>query len=44
MKVLIAGDFCPRDRVSDLIELKDFSFFSEDINFTNYSDFSILNL
>lgn len=44
MKVLIAGDFCPRDRVSDLIELKDFSFFSEVIYFTNNSDFSILNL
>ncbi len=45
MKILIAGDFCPRDRVSQLIELKNYSeIFSEVVKFTSSVDFSVVNL
>ena len=44
MKVLIAGDFCPRNRICDLIGSKDYlSIFSEVVDYINDADFSIVN-
>lgn len=45
MKVLIAGDFCPMDRVAKLIEKEDYkSVFGEVKEYTQQADFSIVNL
>lgn len=45
MKILIAGDFCPMDRVAKLIEKEDYgSVFGEVKEYTQQADFSIVNL
>lgn len=44
MKVLIAGDYCPIGRIQNMIDHKDFSFFSEIKQVTKKHDISILNL
>lgn len=45
MKILIAGDFCPMDRVSKLIENEDYeSVFGEVTGYTQQADYSIVNL
>lgn len=45
MKLLIAGDFCPMDRVARLIEKEDYdSIFGEIIEYTQQTDYSIVNL
>lgn len=42
MKVLVAGDFCPQNRVSDSIRNKSYSLFSN--KFNKESDYAIVNL
>lgn len=44
MKVLVAGDFYPRGRVSSMMELADYSFFDDVRFFTSETDYSIINL
>lgn len=45
MKIIIAGDFCPQERVADLIEAEKYStIFSEIRSITDQADYSILNL
>ena len=45
MKVLIAGDFCPRERVAASFERGDYSsIFGEIRNITSQADYSIVNL
>ena len=45
MKILIAGDFCPMDRVAKLIDKEDYeSVFGEVIKYTQQADYSIVNL
>lgn len=45
MKVLIAGDFCPKDRISDLIETSNYHRSLESVKeLTKNADYSILNL
>ncbi len=45
MKVLVAGDFCPRGRVAELFEESDYDkVLGEVIPYTRQSDFSIVNL
>lgn len=45
MHILIAGDFCPMDRVAKLIEKQEYkSVFGEVIEFTKQADCSIVNL
>lgn len=45
MKLIIAGDFCPKDRVAKLIEMGDFaSIFDHVRNVIDKSDYSIVNL
>lgn len=45
MKVLIAGDYCPRSRVSDIINKGDFAtIFEEVCPLTKQVDYSIVNL
>lgn len=44
MKVLVAGDFCPRDRILKFIKNRDYSFFSpEIINLIKEADYSVVN-
>ena len=43
MKVLIAGDFCPRDRISQMLERADYSFFEEVKEVVGHADYSIVN-
>lgn len=43
MKVLVAGDFAPRNRIITMLENKDFSFFSEVLEVTKKCDYSIIN-
>lgn len=43
MKILIAGDFCPRDRVASLITKGDYSFFDGVKDVIKESDYSIVN-
>ena len=44
MKILIAGDFCPQDRVATLIDRKEYTpIFSEVIHLTKKADYSIVN-
>ena len=44
-KLLIAGDFCPQERVQRLIEKEDYSaVFGEVIEYTSKVDYSIVNL
>lgn len=45
MKILIAGDFCPMDRVAKLIEDEDYeSVFGDVTEYTQQADYSIVNL
>ena len=45
IKLLVAGDFCPKDRVADLIEKSNYEvIFSEVKPIFDQSDYSILNL
>lgn len=44
IKILVAGDFCPQDRVAKLIEKEDYkSVFGEVLEFTKQVDYSIVN-
>ncbi len=43
MKILIAGDFCPRDRVATMVANKDFSFFDGVKEIIKEADYSIVN-
>lgn len=43
MKVLIAGDYCPRSRMQALLDKNDFSFLDEVRPFTTDADYSIVN-
>ena len=44
MKVLVAGDFCPMDRVSEILESRDYiSIFDEVKTIVERADFSIVN-
>lgn len=43
MKILIAGDFCPQDRVATMVANKDFSFFGGVKDIIKESDYSIVN-
>ena len=43
MKVLVAGDFVPRNRIASMIEKKIFSFFDEVVQINKECDYSILN-
>lgn len=43
-KILIAGDFCPQDRITQLIENADYSFFDNIKEVVGQSDYSIVNL
>lgn len=44
IRLLIAGDFAPNDRIAGLIESSDYSFFDEVRQCTSSVDYSILNL
>lgn len=43
MKILIAGDFCPHDRVATMVANKDYSFFDGVKDIINEADYSIVN-
>lgn len=43
MKILVAGDFVPRNRIVHKIENKDYSFFNEVIDINKECDYSIIN-
>jgi len=43
MKILVAGDFCPRDRVATMIANKDYSFFDKIKDVVKDADYSIVN-
>lgn len=43
MKILVAGDFAPRRRISQLIGKEDYSFFSDVKQITSAVDYSIVN-
>lgn len=43
MKVIVAGDFCPRDRVAKMISVGDYSFLDEVKPLCQESDFAIVN-
>lgn len=44
MRVLVAGDFCPRDRVSEIVKKRDFEYlFSEVCPVVAKSDYAIVN-
>lgn len=45
INILICGDYCPRDRVADLIESENYkAVFGEIVNYTSQADYSIVNL
>ena len=45
IKILVAGDFCPRERVEKLIENNSFNeIFGDVIKYTSQADYSIVNL
>lgn len=45
MRILVAGDFCPQNRVAELINKEDYqSVFGEVGNLTQQADYSIVNL
>lgn len=44
MKILIAGDYVPMNRIANMIESKDYSFFDNIKQYTNNHDLSIINL
>ena len=43
MKILIAGDFCPKDRLVDAIAISSDTILSSIVEYTKKSDYSILN-
>lgn len=43
MKILVAGDFVPRNRVASMVEQGDYSFFDDVIPITKHRDYSIIN-
>lgn len=43
MKILVAGDFCPSDRVATLVANRDYSFFDGVKDIINCADYSIVN-
>lgn len=43
MKILIAGDFCPHDRVATMVANKDYSFFDGMKDIIKGADYSIVN-
>jgi len=43
MKILIAGDFAPRNRIKERILKEDYSFFDEVKGYTERSDYAIIN-
>lgn len=45
IKILVAGDFCPRDRVQKLVENQEFEkIFGDVVKYTTEADYSIVNL
>lgn len=45
IKILVAGDFCPRDRVQELVENQEFEkIFGDVVKYTSKADYSIVNL
>ena len=44
MRVFVAGDFCPRYRIENMLSMKDYSFFDSVRNILSQSDYSIVNL
>lgn len=44
MKIFVAGDYVPQNRIHKLIENNNFSFFDEIKNLTQEADFAIVNL
>lgn len=44
VKLLIAGDFAPKNRIAEMMEKGDYSFFEEVRQYTSNADYSILNL
>lgn len=43
MKILIAGDYCPQDRISEMVEKADYSFFNEIKPIIESHDLSVVN-
>ena len=43
MKVLVAGDFCPLNRIAELIDHNDYSFFDDIKKIQSSVDYSIVN-
>ena len=43
MKVLVAGDYCPRERIAHMLEHNDYSFFDEVKEIISQADYSIVN-
>ena len=43
MRVLVAGDFVPQNRVASMVDRGDYGFFNNVIPITRHSDYSILN-
>lgn len=44
IKILIAGDYCPQERIAKMIEEEDYSFLNEVCDLTSKVDYSIVNL
>ena len=44
MRILFAGDFCPINRIGEMVEREDFSFFDEIRPITEKVDLSVVNL
>ena len=44
MKIVVAGDYCPTERISEMLTKNDFSFFDEIKEIVKGADYSIVNL
>lgn len=44
MKIVVTGDYCPTDRISEMLTKNDFSFFDEIKEAVKGADYSIVNL
>ena len=44
MKIIVTGDYCPTDRISEMLTKNDFSFFDEIKETVKGADYSIVNL
>lgn len=44
MKIFVAGDYCPQERVADMLSMQDFSFFDNIKEVVKGVDYSIANL